>query len=160
MILRNMKFKIIIFLFFSTICNAQITLNEMMSVLSKDIDNFETFSLKKGFIFKEIIKTNQKDGIAFAKGIGKDTKHIVLYSSYFEVGKKVFFYQTSLETDYLLIKKQLIEQGFKIIDTYDLDGDLYKLYKNNFYTIELKTGILPYPDNIEFYTITIEKNKK
>lgn len=147
-----MKIKIILTLLISTICNAQITLNDMKTILNNDIDYFETFSLTKGYVFKEIIKKDKKDGIAYAKGVGKESKHLALYSSYFEIGKKHIMYQTSRETDYLLIKKQLIEQGFKLIETYDYEGVLYKDYKNKLYYVTLRTGP-------EFCCIDIEFNK-
>jgi hypothetical protein len=157
---RIMKIKIILALFISTLCNAQITLNDMKLFLNNNIDYYETFALNNGYVFKEIIKKDEFDGVAFAKGIGKDTKHLVLYSSYSEYGKMAFFYQTSKESDYLLIKKQLLEQEFKLIDTYDYEGNLIKEYKNKLYKITLKTGRMSESWGIiEFYTAILEFNK-
>ena len=154
-----MKIKIILALLISTLCNAQITLNDMKTILNNDIDFFETFALNKGYVFNEIIKNDKKEGIAFSKGIEKDSKHLTLYSSYFKIGNKAFHYQTSIESDYLIIKKQLIEQGFKLIETYDYEGVLYKEYKNKRYHITLRTGKASHNTGfLEFYCVDLEYN--
>ena len=59
----------------------------------------------------------------------------------------------------MLIKKQLIEQGFKLTDTYDVEGVLYKEYKNKLYEVTLRTGRANYPDLREFYCVDIVFNK-
>lgn len=154
-----MKIKFLLVFFISMISNAQITLNDMKTILNKDIDYIETFALSKGYSFKQIIKNDKKEGIAYAKGIEKDSKHLAFYSSMFEIGKKQLTYQTGRETEYLLIKKQLIEQGFKLTDTYDIEGVLYKEYKNKLYEVTLRTGTVDYPDVLEFYCVDIVFNK-
>jgi hypothetical protein len=138
---------------------AQITLNEMKTILNNDIDYIETFALSKGYSFKEIIKNDKKEGIAYAKGVEEDSKHLVFYSSFFEIGKKQITYQTGRVADYLLIKTQLIEQGFKLIDTYDVEGVLYKEYKNKLYKVTLRMGRAQYPDLREFYCVDIGFSK-
>ncbi len=151
-----MKIKIILALLISTLCNAQITLNDMKTILNNDIDYIETFALSKGYSFNKIIDYDEMEGIQYSKGVGKDSKHLTFYSSFYKIGKKTFHYQTSRQNEYLLIKKQLIEQGFKLIKTYDNEGVLYKEYKNKRYYILLRTGISQYPTLTEFYCADIE----
>ena len=137
---------------------AQITLNDMKTILNNDIDYIETFALSRGYSFNTIIDYDKKEGIAYSKGVEKDSKHLMYYSSFFETGKVGLTYQTSRETDYLLIKKQLSEQGFKLSDTYNFEGDLYKVNKNKIYKVTLRMGRAQYPDLREFYCIDIEFN--
>lgn len=150
-----MIIKFLLVFFISTISYAQITLNEMKTILNKDIDYIETFALSRGYSFKEIIKDDIEEGIGYVKGVGKETKHLAFYSSSNANGGKVLFYQTGRETDYLLIKKQLIEQGFKLTATYDNEGVLHKEYKNTLYKVRLRTGKADYPSLREFYTVEI-----
>lgn len=150
-----MKMKFLLVFFISTISSAQITLNEMKTILNKDIDYIETFALSRGYSFKEVVKDDIEEGVSYLKGVGKNTKYLDLYTKRFEIGNKQLFYQTSTETDYLLIKKQLIEQGFKLTDTYDIDGFLHKEYLNKLYKVRLRTG----GSEHAVYTVEVEFNK-
>jgi hypothetical protein len=154
-----MKIKFLLVLFISTLSYGQITLNEMKTILNKDIDYIETFALNRGYSFKEVIKDENEEGVGYVKGVGKNTKHLSLSTNSSEIGTKHIFYQTSIETDYLLIKKQLIEQGFKLNKTYDIEGVLYKEYSNRVYKIRLMTGGPDYPEVGEFYAVRIGFNK-
>ncbi len=148
-----MKIKFLLVFFISTVSNAQISLNEMKIILNKDIDYIETFALSRGYSFKEVIKDDIEEGVSYVKGVGKNTKYLDFSTKRFEIGDKKLFYQTSIETDYLLIKKQLIEQGFKLTNTYDIEGFLHKEYKNKLYKVRLRTG------GTAVYTIEVEFNK-
>jgi hypothetical protein len=153
-----MKIKIILAFLVSTLCNAQITLNEMKTILNNDVDYLETFALTKGYFFNKIIDDDKMKGVKYTKGIKKDN-HLVLYSSYYKIDKKVFTFQTSSQIDYLSIKKQLIEQEFKLIETYNDRGVLCKIYKNKQYCITLSTGKTKDFQLLDFYGINIEFNE-
>lgn len=150
-----MKYKILAsVLLFSSFVSAQISINEMKNFLKMDIDKFETHALNKGFEFKKIESDENYYGITFTKGNSINTKYITLYEKFFNVGKSVVF-QTSLKSDYILIKNQLIAQNFKLINNEEIDGSLHKTYKNNFYIVELYNAFI---DNKVIYEATLKYN--
>ena len=137
--------KIILALLISTLCNAQITLIDMKTIIKMDYDSFETFAMKKGFSFSNIQSDEQKkpyESVTYTKGLGKNTKYITLYSKFIDFNKRSVIYQTNNETEYLLIKNQMKEQGFVLFDTehFQERGVLFKTYKNKNYTLILGTG--------------------
>jgi hypothetical protein len=139
----NMKIKLILALLISTICNAQITLNEMKSIIKMDIDNFETFAMNKGFLFSNFCDDKFDDEcVNYTKGVGEKTKYITLYTKYNNIYKKKVTYQTSIENEYLLFKKQMKEQGFSLFDKAEWQekGVLFKYYKNKNYKLTLAIG--------------------
>lgn len=137
-----MKIKIIVALFISTLCNAQITLNDMKSILKMDYDGFETFAMNKGFVFSQICK-NDEECVNYVKGKGDYTKYITLYTKISKsLHKKKVNYQTYNKTEYLLIKKQIKEQGFRLLDasTSQKNGQFFKLYQNKNYQVLIGIG--------------------
>jgi hypothetical protein len=151
-----MKIKFLLVLFISTISYAQITLNDMKSIIKMDFDSFETFAMNKGFSFGEIC-TGGEECVNYVKGRGEQTKYITLFTKIIEFYKKRVSYQTNSETEYLLIKKQMKEQGFSLLKTlpYEKKGILFKYYKNKNYQITVGIGknelnTSTYEVNIEF----------
>jgi hypothetical protein len=153
-----MKIKLILTLLISTICNAQITLNDMKSIIKMDFDSFETFSMNKGYTFENVRKEMENEkkfyGVFYKKGSNWDTKYIGLYKDYIKLGQKHVFFQTSKENDYLLIKKQLKEQGFNLVFTDEVEGTFLKEYHNSKYIVFLET----LKDNLDrqYYIIALE----
>jgi hypothetical protein len=152
-----MKIKIILALLVSTLCNAQITLNDIKTILKMDYDNFETFAMNKGFSFSEFCE-NEFECVTYKKGYGEKTRFITLYSSHISSNEKKVTYQTYSETEYLLYKKQMKEQGFNLFDTEEWQekGVLFKYYKNKNYQLTLAVGKTKI--NSVNYEITIEHN--
>jgi hypothetical protein len=135
-----MKIKIILALLFSTLCNAQISLNDMKTILKMDYDSFETFALNRGFLFSHFCDDKFDDEcVNYIKGVGKQTKYITLYKYDTNFNKKNVTYQLSIESEYLLIKKQMKEQGFNLIDTKEWKekGVLFKYYENKYYRLTI-----------------------
>ena len=137
-----MKIKILLTLLISTISYAQISLNDMKSILKMDYDSFETFAMNKGFVFNKICK-NDEECVNYGKGKGDKTKYITLYTKLSKsLYKKKVNYQTYNETEYLLIKKQMKEQGFRLLDssTSQKNGQFFKLYQNKKYQVLIGIG--------------------
>lgn len=136
-----MKIKIILALLISTICNAQITLNDMKTILKMDYDSFETFAMNRGFSFSRFCEGEFKC-VVYTKGLGEKTKYITLYTKQIEVNGKSVTFQTNTETEYLLLKKQMKEQGFILFDTVEWQekGVLFKHYKNKNYKLTIGVG--------------------
>ena len=75
-----MKFLLVFFI--STIGSAQITLNDMKTILKMDYDSFETFVMNKVFIFDSREK-DDFESVSYDKGLGENTKYITLYTRSF-----------------------------------------------------------------------------
>jgi hypothetical protein len=153
-----MKINLILALLISTFCNAQITLNDMKTILNNDIDYLETFALNRGYVFDKFIDENKLEGIKYSKRNEKNNQ-LVIYSSYYDTGRKVFSFITSSQKDYLLIKKQLIEQGFKLNNNFNYEGSLCKDYSNKKYILVLCTAKSKDFELSEFYCVNIEYNE-
>ena len=136
-----MKIKFLLLFFVSTISYAQITLNDMKTILKMDYDSFETFAMNRGYVFKEFCNGELKC-VTYTKGLGDKTKFITLYTKYYEVNENSFTYQTSSEIEYLSIKKQMKELGFVLYDTdeWQEKGVLFKEYKNRNYKLTIAVG--------------------
>mgnify|MGYP006213902427 FL=1 len=68
-----MKIKFLLLFFVSTISYAQITLNDMKTILKMDYDSFETFAMNRGYVFKEFCNGELKC-VTYTKGLGDKTK--------------------------------------------------------------------------------------
>jgi hypothetical protein len=113
---------------------SQISLTEMIAVYKMNFDQFETFSLKKGFHFSKMEDEENFTSVSYTKGQGVGTKYIQLYTKFFADGKNVTL-QTSVENDYLSIKEQASKMGFKLIETENYKGSLRKVYKKDSWKI-------------------------
>lgn len=136
-----MKIKFLLVFFISTLSNAQITLNDMKSIIKMNIDSYETFVMNKGFLFSNFCE-DDFECFTYTKGVGEKTKYITLYTKHYEITEKRVTYQTSSETEYLLFKKHMTEQGFKLFDTVEWPekGVLFKYYKNKYYKLTIGIG--------------------
>jgi hypothetical protein len=137
-----MKIKFLLVFFVSTISYAQITLNDMKTILKMDYDSFETFAMNKGFSFFKIDDEDGSNSIIYIKGQGEKTKYITFYKKYIDFNRKMVSYRTQSQKEYLLVKQQLKEQGFSLYETfqYDAEGVLFKSYRDKKYELTLGTG--------------------
>jgi hypothetical protein len=160
-----MKIKFLLVCFVSTINYAQITLNDMKTIIKMDYDSFETFAMNKGFVFSSFCDDKIDDEcVSYSKGVGEKTKYITLYRKYIdyygkEVCRKKVTYQISLESEYLLFKKQMKEQGFSLVDSKEWEekGVLFKYYENKYYKLNL--AVSRYQVNSADYEITLTLKK-
>ncbi len=146
-----MKIKFLLMFFVSTISYAQITLNDMKTILKMDYDSFETFVMNKGFTFDNR-RNDDLESITYVKGFGEKTKYISIYTKIRKNYKKSVNYQTESEVEYLSIKKQMKEQGFYFFETYENNDNktFTKAYRNKIY--ELRVHSI----RNEFNTVTYE----
>jgi hypothetical protein len=135
----NIKFLLVFFV--STLSYAQITLNDMKTIIKMDSDSFETFAMNRGYVFSRFCDGELKC-VVYTKGLGDKTKFITLYTKYYGIDDNSFTYQTSSEIEYLSIKKQMKEQGFVLFDTVEWQekGVLFKYYKNRNYKLTIGVG--------------------
>jgi hypothetical protein len=80
-------------------------------------------------------------GLSYTKGVGKNTKYLSLYNKLF-TQRRCVTVQTSIESEYLNIKNQLTQLGFKLISTTNTDGSIKKVFKNNNWLVNVYSGIL------------------
>ncbi len=108
---------------------SQITVSDMIKVYNMDFDQFETFSILKGFELNEIQNNKQKSGHVYVKGVDENTKYLSLHTNHY--GFKKVCYQTSNSIEYLTIKDELKSKGFTLISTDNFNGDIIKTFKLN-----------------------------
>jgi hypothetical protein len=116
------------------------TLNELQNILKMNQSQFETYCLKNQFELQKYWDDDVSFGTEYTKGLGKKTKYLTLYDKFFSKGKTLT-YQTLDINEYLTIKEQAENAGFKIIDTYILDnGYKYVDYSNSKYLFGTSSG--------------------
>lgn len=152
--MKKTNFYFLLLFIFPFYLNAQLTINDMKMILKMDLDKFETFALKRGYAFNKIIDDNNIYGLIFKKGHGRETRYMSLYSKYFEYGKATV-YQITNKSEYLNLKKQIEENGFKLLNIENYDGSLFKYYTNNVYEITLVSAN---KNGIEIFEITLKYN--
>ena len=140
---------------FSYYANAQMSINEMKAILKMDLDKFETYALNKGYGFSNIKDDENTYGYTYIKVTESATKFITLYEKYFDE-HKCLIYQTEIKSEYLLIKKQLIESGFKLFFEKNFKGSIVKKYTNNTHVVTLVNGL---NRGYDTYEISISKSK-
>jgi hypothetical protein len=169
-----MKIKIILALLISTISYAQITLNELETVIEIDSAGFKTFAMKKGFKLHEIINDELKEDNKITEGyitgngmsFKKENKKFTLYFNYYGTkGRKKILYENASKSEYLLIKKTLIEKGYFRLDYWNDTGRKeYDRYHESYLN---KNKEVPYVIDLEIrtqgnnvvYVISIEKKQ-
>ncbi|MFM7671613.1 MAG: hypothetical protein ACKO6Q_03330 [Bacteroidota bacterium] len=118
---------------------AQLSLNEMFAVNKMDLDQFESFALRKGYSFNKIVEDENRYGLLFDKGVGVNTKFIKLYTRFYSHGKAVNM-QTYNTPEYLTFKGQLNAKAFKHISSDDFEGSLAKKYAKGNWEILIYSG--------------------
>jgi hypothetical protein len=130
----------------------------MMRVYEMDYDEFETFALTKNYELDKIKKDENIDGVVYIKNRG-------LYPNYLEFdiynrnyGKLVSF-QTSINSEFLNIKNELKNLGFKLTD-HSLpqiivdESSSSRLYKNTKWKVIISQATI---NNIHCYRIDLQK---
>jgi hypothetical protein len=133
---------------------SQITINDMIAVYKMDLDQFETFVLKRGYEFSSLKDDDQVFGSTYVKGFEGNTKYITLFTRYFSDGKCVTI-QTSKEDEFLKFKEQLKIYGYKLVSTKNIEGRLYKSYKNTIWNLDVFS--INDGDGITGYEISLTK---
>jgi hypothetical protein len=135
-----MKYIFSLLLIFSfNISFGQMTVSEMMRVYKMDLDQFETYSISKGFQFLEVTSNENYFGHKYGKGPGKNTKYLTLYTNFFKHGKYLT-YQTSNSNEYLNFKNDLKSKGFIVSSTKSFEGSIEKIYMLNKWEFTIYTG--------------------
>jgi hypothetical protein len=136
----------------------QITVSEMMRVYEMDYDQFETFALSKNFELDKVKKDENIDGYVYIKNRG-------LYPNYLEFdiydrnyGKMVSF-QTSINSEFLSLKIQLENLGFKLVNSnlpliVGNESSFARLYKNAKWKIYISHAKL---NDINCYRVDLQK---
>ena len=119
----------------------QMTVSDLIKIHSMNVDQFETYAIKKGFSFESIKINNEykHESYVYLKGKGVNTRYLVLYTKYFDAGKNVL-YQTSNSSEFLNIKKEIKKKEFTLINEEVNEGNLFRKYRNNKYEITLVNG--------------------
>lgn len=122
----------------STYC--QLSINEMISVYKMNLDQFENFSLKKGYSFHRIETDGNKNitAVSYRMGSGYNTKYIRLYTAISNLGLNVDT-QTSDEKDILRIKNGLAEHGFSLINSREFEGKYFREYSKDKWLLQIFT---------------------
>lgn len=139
-----MKYVITLFLIsFSSVVFSQITLNDMIKLCNTDLDQFENFALTKGFDYDNL-KSNSDIDITekiliYSKGDGLDKKYLTLYIGNYPISVT---YQTPIHNEFLILKNQLKNQGFKFISSKtEKDSDNVETFRK-YYTNKKWTFIV------------------
>jgi hypothetical protein len=119
------------------------SLNELISLNSKNIDQFDTYVTKKGY---EFAKTETKDSMKnwiynFNRNYDKGAQYWIELTE-FLMPQSIHSYMISWYTlekkDYISIKEQIISAGFKLLSSETLDsGVISYSYSKGKITINL-----------------------
>jgi hypothetical protein len=140
------------------------SLQELLVLINKNIDDFDTYVVSKGFRFQKTKDDLDFKGITYALNQSeysrKAEKFISLYTKYISDNRTNVTYQTSLSTDYLKIKNQAKFNGFKFIKTENFKGSTFLIYKKD--KLELSLTLIQYENEdgkiSSGYEISITKN--
>lgn len=109
-------FLFISFLLLSVFGFSQISVSDMIKIYSMNYDQFEDFTLNRGWEIQEVKKNDDYDGITYRKINLLKIEFISLYQRWFDYGKNVN-YQTHDGENYLKFKEELKKLDFKLIST-------------------------------------------
>lgn len=146
------------------VSNAQtFSLPELVTLVNKNIDNFDTYVVGRGFIYQETIQEENAEGVTYALNQDqystKAAKFITLYTKYISDNRRNVTYQTLLSTDYLKIKNQAKLNGFKFVKTDNYKGTTILVYQKG--QMDLSFSLIHSEDEGVFtttYLISINKN--
>ena len=127
------------FIFCSLSLFSQMSLSELQNILKMDQSKFETYCLNNQFTFNKVYDDENVFGARYVKGIGMNTKYITFYDFFFDDGKHVT-YQTHNTTEYLKIKTEMDNQGFKLIKTESYRDNIVRDYSNQKFEMTIYSG--------------------
>jgi len=109
---------------------SQMKVKDMIDVFNMNPEQFQLNYLKKGFEINEFIKNEKTSGVSLNKGSGINTKFLVRYDNFYDLGINVT-YETFNSDEYLKFKKELEKKGYQIFHskTTDLPNEDKKDYK-------------------------------
>ncbi|MGN6399125.1 MAG: hypothetical protein ACTHMD_01650 [Flavisolibacter sp.] len=141
-------FLLLIVATFTQVCNAQkLSLNEIITLLDKDFDYFDTYVTSKGFEFLDNDKKPEmkfKVAYAYKRTATNKAEYFIDKKEYYDAPQNVVAYQTSFKNVYLDLKKQITLKGFKYVDS-EVDGKaVFYNYTKGSYKISL--GLSPTTD--------------
>jgi hypothetical protein len=159
-----MKFILLLFLSISTTnLMSQISVSELIKIQKMNSDQFESYALNRGYELEEVEDNDNVNGVTFTKGVGKNTKYLSLYSTFYSSGITVVF-QTSNTTEFINFKSQLSNFGFKFYkkETFTPSDENYTSqvneYRSSQYEIHIHS-IPPHDGQSIKYEISLNKLK-
>jgi hypothetical protein len=131
------------FLITSTKSFSQLSLKDLMNIYTMSFDQFEKYSIFKGYELYKLEDHPKANGIYYKKGRGKDTRYIGLFSKFLDDGIKVK-YQTSISSEILSLKDQMKGNGFNQIKSepvIDHNGAMMQrsYYRNKIFQVDIFT---------------------
>ncbi len=144
-----MKFTISFLYFFISITSITVsaqtfTLTELVDLTTMDVDQFDTYATNKGFRYLESQDEEQIKGYRYCYNQSKTSnwaeKYISLYLIDYETPSRLITYQTSKSNDYLKIKNQVKQYGFKFVEAKNNNGATFLEYKRH----KLKLSLISY----------------
>ena len=108
----------------------QFSIKELKSLSNIDSESFEILSMKQGYTFYEIHKSDKGsyDGIRMQYVDGKEiTRYITWYSKFYD-SKRNVNYQTTLESELIGIYEELKSLGFTLSTRKKEERFYYKEY--------------------------------
>jgi hypothetical protein len=120
------------------------SLTELVNLTAMDVDQFDTFVTNKGFKYLESEDKDQIKSIEYCYNQSENSKWAEKYIShnyiFFTTTDIIITYQTSKSIDYLKIKSQVKQYGFKFVKTVNENGATFLEYKRN----KLKLSLISY----------------
>lgn len=118
--IRKIRFLAIIALVIlsgSSLFGQSFSMPELIKMSKMDTDSFDTFVISKGFEFVGGVEVNKTNGVKYGFMLNEiDSKKALKWVTLFAVINKYSInYQTSDKSEYLNIKNQIKQLGFKLV---------------------------------------------
>ena len=125
------KFLSIFFLIFSFAVNAQtFVLNDLLKMNKMSDDDFDTFVTQKGFKYSEYENDERKNAISYVFKSKEKFEGITKFVYAVNVSEiSMVSYETSSSSNYLKLKNELKNNGFKITETGQDEFGSFMRYK-------------------------------
>ena len=130
-----------------------ISANELITISNMDLEKFDSYINSKGFTYYRNISDENSTGIRYRYLLNNSKRYCSL--SIYPRNVSIVTYQTFNNKDYVNLKTQIKNIGFKLIKQSEFNGVPYFEYRkgNNSFTIYLFTI-----DGINSYEISYSKN--
>lgn len=146
-----LKFFLIVLFFSTNTFGQNFSMPELIKMSKMDTDTFDTYVTSRGFVFFEEENKKNVEGVSYALNISridksKASKFITLYQIYYD-SRYSISYQTSNRQEYLNIKSQIKNLGFRLENSKVFNGEIkngssanHFEYKKGKATIDLYAG--------------------
>lgn len=137
------KLLILIILFFANFTYSQkFTLQEMIDLNHKNVDDFDTYVVSKGYDFNKFNEEDNYDSKSYSfKGFNEDSAEFwITKNNYYLKGfykKGSVSWVTSNKNYYLSIKEQIKKLGFTFLKTENENGNLSYNYEKGKISISI-----------------------